>query len=80
MDFKNNQCYIEGQITNNDIAIIGLPTGLKGEVKRIDDKQISITVSGVANTSLKERQTVKIRIKGSAVTELNSVDSKDIDV
>lgn len=71
---------LKDEITNNDIAIIGLPTGLKGEVKRIDDKHISITVSGVANTSLKEKQTVKIRIKGSAVVELNSLDSKDIDV
>lgn|GEM_PF-6502917 len=71
---------LKEEITINDLIIAGLPRGLKAEAKKDNDKQIEISISGIASSSVASDQVVKIKIKGNAVTNLNSIDSDDIEV
>lgn len=72
---------LKEEITANDLIIAGLPRGLKADIEKVEgENKISISISGRASSSINTKQTVKIRIKGNAVTELNTIDSNDINV
>ncbi|MFA5576688.1 MAG: hypothetical protein WCZ27_00730 [Tissierellaceae bacterium] len=65
-------------VENDDLVITGLPRGLTADVSNVNGNIIEIQVTGTASTTLAADATVKIKVKGSAVTEPNSVDSDDI--
>ncbi|WP_077369451.1 hypothetical protein [Anaerosalibacter sp. Marseille-P3206] len=70
---------LKDDIDNNDVVITGLPRGLKSNVSKVEDKnQIRIKISDTASSTLANDTEVKIKIKGTAVTEPNSIDSDDI--
>ena len=71
---------LKEEITADDLIIVGLSRGLKADAKKEDENKISISISGRASSPINTKQTVKIRIKGNAVTEPNSIDSNDINV
>lgn len=71
---------LKEEITTDDLIIAGLPRGLKTEAKKVDGNKIEISISGKASSSVSSDQVVNIRVKGSAITELNSIDSDDIKV
>lgn len=70
---------LKEDLTDKDITITGLPSGLKTTVKRLDDKKMEIKVSGTSSNPI-DKITIRIKIKGSAVAEQGSMDSNDIEV
>ena len=70
---------LKDSIDNNDVIISGLPRGLKADISNAQYKnQIEIRISGTASSALTDNTEVKVRIKGTAVKEPNSVDSEDM--
>lgn len=66
-------------ITDKDLIITGLPRGLVANVSKVNGQnQIQIKLTGTASATLASDTTVKIKIKGTAATEPNSVDSEEI--
>lgn len=71
---------LKDEITDKDILVAGLPRGLKANVEKVDGQEITIKVTGRASSPINSDEEVSIRIKGSAVTDPNSMDSNDIKV
>lgn len=70
---------LKANITDKDLVFTGLPRGLLANVSKVSDKnQIQIKLTGNASVALANDSMVKVKIKGSAVVEPNSVDSLDI--
>ena len=72
---------LKNNVTDKDIIVSGLPRGLRANVNKVDTENntISIKVSGTAAAKI-ENMEVKVKVKGSAVEEPNSVDSEDIEL
>lgn len=71
---------LKENISNSDVIISGLPRGLKADASNVEGK-IQIKVSGTASSSLaSDSLVVKVKIKATAVTEPNSIDSDEIDI
>lgn len=64
-------------ITDKDVTIIGMPAGLKPVITRISPSELDIKMTGIASSSLVNGN-VRLVIKGTAVTELNSIDSNEL--
>lgn len=72
-----NSSFVE-KLKKEDIVISNLPRGLSYTVKRINDDNIEIILSGRATRPIANEINVILKIKGSAVEETNSQDSEDI--
>lgn len=66
-------------VTDKDVSIVGLPAGLKPIVTRKSDTILEIKLTGTASSPVVDG-VAKLRINGTAVKELNSVDSKDFNL
>lgn len=67
------------KISDKDISILGMPPGIKAEIIRVNNYDLDIKMTGVATSSL-VNGLVRLVVKGSAVNELNSIDSNVLDL
>lgn len=71
---KLTNAKLKEEIKNTDIEIIGMPAGLKYLVSRLSDTELSIKMTGSASKGVNNGN-IRLIVKGSAVEELNSIDS-----
>ncbi|MDR7857561.1 hypothetical protein [Tissierella sp.] len=68
---------LKDNITDKDVTIIGMPAGLKPVITRLSDKELAVKMTGIASSSLVDGS-VRLVVKGTAVKELNSIDSNEL--
>ncbi|MEW9121932.1 MAG: hypothetical protein AB2421_04400 [Thermotaleaceae bacterium] len=69
---------LKTSIAASDLIFTGLPQGLTANAVKQDTDSIVITLSGTASTAIGADTTVKVRIKGNAVTEADALNSEEI--
>ena len=69
---------LKDKIAASDLIISGLPTGLTTKVDKVDVNRLLITVAGTATTPVTVDKEVRIKIKKSAVTDFDAIDSDEI--
>lgn len=65
-------------LTDKDIILSNLPSGLKYTIERISGTNLKITLAGVSNSPITGDRNVLLKVKSEAVEESNAIDSASI--